>query len=414
MVKHVEWTITKVETSINVDKRKLIITNKLKNTRLEFFPHKINHDGIIIDGHTGNITFEAMRWLSKHNINLTLLNWNGQLLANLLPEQPKSGKLRIKQYQKYLDSEARFEIALKIVQAKIEHSLNLLEELSRFYESVDITKIRKSAEKEDLFLLDIMKNNGKQDISKSIKQLMTYEGRIAGIYENLIRIFNQLNPEFNFTGRKNKSNSGNYNASDEVNALLNYGYAILESEIRKVVNAVGLDYSIGFLHEINQSRTSLVYDIQELFRWIIDVSVIQLLEEKKVKKSDFVITENYHIRLGEDVAKILINKINSNFNFKYNYKNGKNYSYQIILQDNLQQLSNFIVDKKKEFDFVIPKLKLNRNDNLELRERILNMTPDERKRLRINKSTLWYMQKSLSEGKTPKIYEKILLKIQQA
>ena len=79
--------ITGFGTSINVDKRKLIITNKLKDTRLEFHPHKILHDGIIIDGHTGNITFEAMRWLSKHNINLTLLNWNGQLLANVMPEQ---------------------------------------------------------------------------------------------------------------------------------------------------------------------------------------------------------------------------------------------------------------------------------------------------------------------------------------
>ena len=405
--------ITGFGTSINVDKRKLIITNKLKGTRQEFYPHKINHDGIIIDGHTGNITFEAMRWLSKHNINLTLLNWNGQLLANVMPEQPKSGKLRIKQYQKYLDSRVRFEIALKIVQCKVEQSLNLLEELSRFYESVYIGKIRKSAEKEDLFLLSIMKNNEKQDISKSIKQLMTYEGRIAGIYhDNLTVIFNKLYPEFNFTGRKNKSTSRNYNASDEINALLNYGYAILESEIRKAINSIGLDYSVGFLHEINQSRTPLVYDVQELFRWLIDVSVIQLLEEKKIKKSDFIITENYHTRLGEDVAKLLIEKINSNFNAKYNYKNGKNYSYQIILQDNLQQLSNFIVNKKKEFEFVIPKMRLNRNDDAEIREKILNMTPDERKKLGINKSTLWYIKKNLSEGKTPKIYEKILLKIQ--
>ena len=405
--------ITGFGTSINVDKRKLIITNRLKDTRLEFYPHKINHDGIIIDGHTGNITFEAMRWLSKHNINLTLLNWNGQLLANVMPEQPKSGKLRVKQYQKYLDDTDRFEIALKIVQVKVEQSLSLLEELSRFYESIDIIKIRKATEKEDLFLLDTMKNSEKQDISKSIKQLMTYEGRIAGIYlENVTKIFNQLTPEFNFTGRKNKSNSRNYNASDEINALLNYGYAILESEIRKGINAVGLDYSIGFLHEINQSRTPLVYDIQELFRWLIDISAIQLLEEKKIKKSDFIITENYHTRLGEDVAKMLIEKINSNFNAKNNYKNGKNYSYQIILQDNLQQLSNFILEKKKEFDFIVPKIKLNRNDNLELRERILSMTQEERRELGINKSTLWYIKKNLAEGKTSKIYEKILLKIQ--
>jgi CRISPR-associated protein Cas1 len=140
--------------------------------------------------------------------------------------------------------------------------------------------------------------------------------------------------------------------------------------------------------------------------------VIQLLEEKKIKKSDFIITENYHTRLGEDVAKLLIEKINSNFNAKYNYKNNKNYSYQIILQDNMQQLSNFILEKKKEFEFNIPKIKLNRNDNVKLREKILDMTSKERKQLGINKSTLWYMKKNLSGRKTFKIYEKILLKIQ--
>jgi len=347
---------------------------------------------------------------TQHQPDIVELEW--PVACQLMPEQPKSGKLRIKQYQKYLDDTNRFEIALKIVPCKVEHSLNLLEELSKFYESVDITKIRKSAEKEDLFLLSIMKNSKKKDISKSIKQLMTYEGRIAGIYlDNLTTIFHELYPEFNFTGRKNKANSRNYNASDEINALLNYGYAILESEIRKGINSVGLDYSIGFLHEINQSRTPLVYDVQELFRWLIDISVIQLLEEKKIKKSDFTITENYHIRLGEDIAKLLIEEINSNFNAKYNYKNGKNYSYQVILQDNLQQLSNFIVDKKKEFDFVIPKIKSNRNDSVELRDKILNMTPEIRKKLGINKSTLWYIKKNLIENKKSKIYDKTITRI---
>ena len=280
-----------------------------------------------------------MRWTVKHGINLSLLNWNGNLLSVTLPEEPKSGGLKIKQYQKYLDDSFRSKIATKIIQIKVNHSQNLLEQLSRYY-NINYPKIKQSFEKERKWL---------EPRSKEIySDLMTYEGRIAGIYlENLTAIFNQLNPEFNFTGRKNKANSRNYNASDEINALLNYGYAVLESEIRKAINGIGLDYSIGFLHEINQSRTPLVYDIQELFRWMIDISVIQLLEEKKIKKSDFIITENYHTRLGEDVAKKLIEKINSNFNSKYNYKNQKNYSYQVILQDNIQQLSNFISDKKK-------------------------------------------------------------------
>jgi len=57
-------------------------------------------------------------------------------------------------------------------------------------------------------------------------------------------------------------------------------------------------------------------------------------------------------------------------------------------------------------------MKVNRNDNLELREKILKMTSEEMKRLGINKSTLWHIRKNLSKGKTSKIYEKVLLKIQ--
>jgi CRISPR-associated protein Cas1 len=42
-----------------------------------------------------------------------------------------------------------------------------------------------------------------------------------------------------------------------------------------------------------------------------------------------------------------------------------------------------------------------------MRDAILNMTPDERKKLGINKSTLWYLQRSQREGKQVKIYEKV-------
>ena len=70
---------------------------------------------------------------------------------------------------------------------------------------------------------------------------MMYEGSIAMFYSDcLSKIFDKLCPSFNFKSRKNKSFSWNMNASDEVNALLNYGYAIIESEVRKDVYPVGL------------------------------------------------------------------------------------------------------------------------------------------------------------------------------
>ncbi len=250
-----------------------------------------------------------------------------------------------------------------------------------------------------------------RDIKHKLNLLMNYEGRVATIYWNSVtRIFRKLYPDFHFKGRQNKSYSWNMNASDKINALLNYGYAILESQIRKCINAVGLDTTVGFLHEIAATKTPLVYDVQELFRWLIDLSVIQLLEEKKLKKSDFIITENYHTRLRERSAKMLIEKISLNFNRKVAYK-GKNYSYESILLDNIQELGNFILDKRKELKFSIPRIKIERDDSIEVKEKILGMTPERRKRLGINKSTLWYQQKNISKDKQIKIYNRTLVKL---
>ncbi len=115
------------------------------------------------------------------------------------------------------------------------------------------------------------------------------------------------------------------------------------------------------------------------------------------------------MRLREKTAKLLIEKISANFNTKVPY-NGKNYYYQNVLFDNIRNLAHHISDKKKKFDFVIPELIIQREDTTKLREKILQLTPEDRKRLGINKSTLWYIKKNISDGKNSKIYSKILSK----
>ena len=392
-------------TSISVDKRKLIIQNRLANERLEFYPHQINHDSIVIDGHTGNITFEAIRWLMKHDITVTMLNWNGNLLGATLPQTPKAGRLRVMQYRKYIDSNARYEVAAKIVNQKIANSYNLLKELARYYDVLDVKLIEKT------FAAEEVNYNQNQTGESNNNLLMMYEGRIATFYwDCLSKVFNKLYPAFIFKSRKNKSYSWNMNASDEVNALLNYGYAILESEVRKDINAVGLDLAVGFLHEHDESKEPLVYDMQELFRWLIDMSVLQLLEEKKLRKSDFIVTENYHIRFKEPTAKALIEKIKLNMNAKAAFK-GRNATYQTMLFGNIHGLAHFVIGKNKTMSFDIPALTVKRNDNLDVQHRILTMTSTERKALGISKSGLWYQKKKIIEGKTIKVYDKILLKL---
>ncbi|MDA8055082.1 MAG: CRISPR-associated endonuclease Cas1 [Thermoplasmatales archaeon] len=285
--------------------------------------------------------------------------------------------------------------ANQIVKQKVKSSIGLLRQLSRFYD-IDSETIEKETKRYD---------------SVSINNTMIYEGRMASIYWScLSKIFNDLAPDFRFETRKNLSYSWNMNASDEINALLNYGYAILESMIRKAINSIGLDPSIGYLHEIAPSKHPLVYDLQELFRYVIDYSVIELLETK-LKKSNFIVTENYHIRLRPKTAKLLIEKIKGNFNKRYQFKN-KQHTLDNILYENVKTLSNYISGKSKVLDFNIPEMRIERVDNKEVRSKIMSIDPQKRKELGINKSTLWYQQKKIKEGKEIKPYKKTRVKIE--
>ena len=51
------------------------------------------------------------------------------------------------------------------------------------------------------------------------------------------------------------------------------------------INAVGLEPGVGFLHDFShyQTKQSLVYDLQEPFRWLVDMAVIQAFESKTLE-----------------------------------------------------------------------------------------------------------------------------------
>jgi CRISPR-associated protein Cas1 len=385
-------------TSINVDKRRLVITNKPEGTRLEFWPHQMPYDSVVIDGHYGTISFEALRWLLKNGVSLITLNWNGNLLSATLPKETANANLRVKQYEKQLDDAFRRKVAQSILDEKIRKSLDLLLKLSSYYPELDKDSIASDFD-------------ATRRTFTNRPELLTYEGNIAILYwAEMQKVFAGLYPTFNFTNRNGRRHSWNMNASDEINAMENYGYSLLESLVRKTISSVGLDPTMGFLHELKDGRDSLVYDLMEPFRVLIDLSVVQLLEEKKLRKSDFIVTENYNIRLREKTAKALIEKVKVNFNMKVNYK-GKNWSYENVLLDNVRSLAHYIEGKTSTFTLNIPDLELNRVDDVGLRSRIMNMTVEERKKLGLARNTVWYMRKNVKEGKRINIYNKVMSKI---
>ncbi|MFP3300726.1 MAG: CRISPR-associated endonuclease Cas1 [Thermoplasmatales archaeon] len=179
--------------------------------------------------------------------------------------------------------------------------------------------------------------------------------------------------------------------------------------VRKDINFIGLDVSIGYLHEIAPSKHPLVYDLQELFRYVVDYSVIEMLESG-LKKSDFITIGNYHIRLKPNTAKLLVEKIKNNFNQCYEFRN-KQYALENIMFENIRELSKYITGNSKNLEFTIPDIEIKRNDNSQVRDKIMSIDPEKRKELKINRSTLWYQQKKIKEGKIIKIYNKTEMKI---
>ena len=351
-----------------------------------FTPKRIPYDNIVVYGHSGHITFEAMKWLSKQNVQLTLLNWDGRLLTTLLPPEARQTQVKFAQYRVY-QSEERISLAKNFIYAKIKNTKVVLSWLKEKYPEID-DKI----ESEYKALLK----------AKNIRDIMAWEGRVAAKYwKELSKIFDK---KFEFNTRMNPNRP--FGAIDPINALFNYGYGILESHCRKAINTTGMDTHVGFLHEVTQGKTPLVYDLQEPFRCLIDIAVINVLEKKLFDKKDFIRTENYNIRLKPSGAKKLTEEIEKVMSMTVPYRDG-NRQWAYVILTKASELALFLQGKRKRLDFSEPVLTLTREDDYELRQKILGISYSELEKYGLNRSTLHYLKKQAKSSKPFKVYPKV-------
>ena len=91
-----------------------------------------------------------------------------------------------------------------------------------------------------------------------------------------------------FEGRRSAVNVGtSRSATDPANDLLNYGYRLLEAEGRLACLAVGLDPGLGILHADVKGRDSMVLDVMEAVRPVVDGYVLDLFRARPLTKADF-------------------------------------------------------------------------------------------------------------------------------
>ena len=87
--------------------------------------------------------------------------------------------------------------------------------------------------------------------------------------------------------------------------MLNYAYAVLESQVRIATVSQGLDPTIGYLHSCRPGRVALVYDLMEPLRPQVDRLVLGFLRSHTFTPSDFHLNKSGVCRLHPQLAKLI-------------------------------------------------------------------------------------------------------------
>lgn len=260
---------------------------------------------VIITG-GGSIGFETLNLLAENGVDLIVINWKGEVTARLASPEMRTVSTRKEQYYAYNDWRSGH-IAKNFIIAKVRNQYALLGTFAKTRKETHpesselMMSTREDLQKNIVSLENI--NDTKVELIRDT--IIGIEGSSSNQYWNAISTI--IPSEFQFKGR-----SGRY-ASDGVNALLNYGYGILEGEVWRAVHFAGLDPYGGFLHADRPGKPSMILDLMEEFRQqVVDKTVFALISKKVVSFSDFTLDEGI-CRLSDSARKALINDILEKF-----------------------------------------------------------------------------------------------------
>jgi len=108
-----------------------------------------------------------------------------------------------------------------------------------------------------------------------------------------------------FLTRSSPLTKSSRGSSNPINTLLNYLYAVLETEVCLAILALGMDPGMGMLHADLKGRDSFVFDVIEPLRPVVDVHVLTLLEKRTFSAREFFETREGVCRLMPSMAKAL-------------------------------------------------------------------------------------------------------------
>lgn len=94
---------------------------------------------------------------------------------------------------------------------------------------------------------------------------------------------------------------------DPVNAMLSFVYSLLCHDCASALESVGLDAYVGLLHRDRPGRASLALDLMEELRpCMADRFVLSLINNRRVKESDFLMQESGAVLLTDSARKLFL------------------------------------------------------------------------------------------------------------
>jgi CRISPR-associated endonuclease Cas1 len=277
---------------VYVDRGHLIVKDGIGRDRHEGRFARVGHGlrRLVVIGSDGFVSLGALRWLAHQDAAFVMLERDGSLIAATGPVGPSDARLRRSQA---LARETH--VALDIARELIRQKLAGQEQIARDRLNDHTVANTIAQARADVGTAD------------TIEMIRLLEAHAAHAYwaawHNLKIEFPKSDLQrvpdhwLSFGTRKSPLTRSPRLAANPPNAILNYLYALLESEARLAAVALGLDPGIGFLHVETDARDSLACDLMEAVRPHVDAYLLDWIGRQPFRREWFFEKSDGNCRL---------------------------------------------------------------------------------------------------------------------
>ena len=234
--------------------------------------HPDNLSQIVITGQGVSLSSNLLSFCMSRKIPVDFFDHQGVHLGSVITSKHLQNTLWAKQAG--TDETQKNAIAMGIIEGKVRNQYALLKYFNK-YHKLHYPSLLPKMEMMELVFDDFKKWKKQTTFTNQqfMQKLLGHEAQIAIRYWDYIR---ELISDDN-VGFERREHRG---ATDLMNSMLNYGYAILYVRVWQALLAAKLNPFDSLIHVRQEGKPTLVYDMVEIFRsQVVDRVVIRLIQK---------------------------------------------------------------------------------------------------------------------------------------